>query len=81
MTIPERVNASWIATLGDQQLLRAEATLHAEFQQNESVEKQRRGARYAVLEGPEVLVNSWLRWLLVNNETKARGLQIRRRSR
>jgi hypothetical protein len=76
MTIPEHVNAQWISTLGDAQLVRAEASLHTTFRKHEKVEKARCGARYVLLQGPPDLVNAWLRWLLVSNATRTRGLVI-----
>jgi hypothetical protein len=76
MTIPERVNARWMATLANDQLLAAEAELHADFYRQEVVEKNRRGARYILLHGPTSLVNAWLRWMLVNTEAKTRGLRV-----
>jgi hypothetical protein len=79
MSIPERVNAAWMATLGDEQLANAEQELHAIFQKHETTEKNRRGSRYAVLEGPEVLVNAWLQWCMVSNEARSRGLITRKR--
>lgn len=79
MPIPDRVSADWIATLGDEQLIAAEWQLRGIFQKHETVEKRRRGARYAVLEGPESLVNAWLRWLMVSNEARTRGLIVRQR--
>lgn len=74
MTIPDRINARWIATLGDEQLVRAEATLHADFREKEIAAKKRAGGRYVLLEGPAPLVSAWLRWLLVSNATRDRGL-------
>ena len=44
-----------------------------------SAEKIRRGSRYAVLEGPEALVNAWLQWVMVSNEARSRGLNMRRK--
>ena len=79
MPIPERVNADWIATLGDDQLMDAEARLRAVFLTQEILEKQRRGARYAVLEGPEVLVTAWHRWVMVSNEARTRKLVVQQR--
>ena len=79
MKIPERVNASWIATLGDEQLVKAEAKLHKEFAKEEIAEKVRVGARYTMLRGPESLVDAWHRWSMVNNETRQRGLVVHRR--
>ena len=78
MRIPDKVNASWIATLGDEQLVKAEASLHKEFAQEETSEKQRRGAKYQMMRGPESLVSAWLRWLMVSNETRSRGLVVHR---
>ena len=75
--IPERVDAGWLATLGDDQLMAAESQLRAIFQKQETVEKRRKGARYAVLEGPEVLVSAWHRWIMVSNEARTRRLVVR----
>jgi hypothetical protein len=79
MTIPDKVNASWIATLADDKLLKAETKLHAEFLKEESAEKKRKGSDYTMLRGPQSLVDAWLRWLMVNNETLTRGLVVQRR--
>ena len=79
MPIPERVDATWMATLADDQLSDAEEQLHAVFQKHETAEKSRRGSRYAVLEGPEALVNAWLKWVMVSNEARSRGLIARKR--
>ena len=79
MMIPERVNAGWIDTLRDDDLLKAERTLHREFAKEETAEKQRRGANYVMLRGPESLVRAWLRWLMVNNATSSRSLVVHRR--
>ncbi|HTJ21799.1 MAG TPA: hypothetical protein VL383_05360 [Gemmatimonadaceae bacterium] len=77
MKIPGHINARWMATLVDDQLITAEAELHAVFHRRESAEKTRAGAQYMLLHGPSGLVNAWLRWLLVNNETRSRGLFVR----
>ena len=79
MTVPDRVTASWIATLADGQLMTVESRLHSEFVDEESQEKKRRGDRYALLQGPTALVNAWLRWQMVNNEARSRGLLVRHR--
>lgn len=76
MTIPDRVNARWIDTLDNAQLCAAEAELHTAFIEQERLEKRRRGAHYVLLEGPEALVTAWHRWLLVNNETRLRGVYV-----
>ena len=78
MTIPDRINARWLATLGNDQLVQVETLLHDTFHQQEKREKSRAGSRYVLLQGPPALVNAWLRWLLVNNETKVRGVAVSR---
>ena len=77
MKIPEYINARWIATLGDDQLVKAEARLYTLFHRQESAEKARCGSRYVMLQGPTELVTAWQRWLLLNNETRDRGLNVR----
>jgi hypothetical protein len=79
--LPPIVNAAWIATLGNDQLVQAEAKLHAEFSALEAKEKRRAGARYTMLRGPEPLVNAWLRWLMVNNAALERGVVRKPRPR
>jgi hypothetical protein len=79
MIIPDHTNARWMATLNDEQLVEVEAQLHAAFREQNDAEKQRSGARYMLLQGPPALVNAWHRWLLVNNETKNRGLAVHHR--
>lgn len=79
MIVPERVTARWIATLGNGQLMAVESRLHTEFIEEENREKRRRGIRYVLLKGPEGLVNAWLRWSMVSNETRTRGLLVRHR--
>ena len=79
MTVPERVTADWIATLANAQLMTVESRLHSEFLDEENEEKERRGDRYTLLQGPAALVNAWLRWQMVNNEARSRGLLVRHR--
>lgn len=79
MTFPDRLTADWIENLGNGQLVTAESQLHVEFLDEENQEKQRRGPRYALLEGPPTLVNAWLRWQMLSNEARSRGLLIRHR--
>ena len=79
MTVPDRVTADWIATLPNGQLMTVESRLHSEFIDEETVEKEKRGDRYALLQGPAALVNAWLRWQMVNNEARSRGLLVRHR--
>ena len=58
MKIPDHINARWIATLGDDQLMTVEAKLHADFRARERAEKGRSGARYMLLQGPATLVTA-----------------------
>jgi len=76
MVIPDRINARWIATLGDDELVTAEAQLYDTFREREAVERTRAGARYVLLQGPATLVNAWHRWGLLNNETRNRQLSV-----
>lgn len=76
--MPEQVTTNWATTLGDDDLLKAEAKLHAVFAKEEKAEKKRRGDNYVMMRGPESLVMAWHRWLSVNNETTFRGLKVRR---
>jgi len=79
MQVPDRVTADWIATLDKSQLETVESRLHTEFLDEEGPEKARRGDRYTLLQGPAALVNAWLKWQMVSNEARSRGLLIRHR--
>jgi hypothetical protein len=77
--IPEKVTASWIDSLGDAQLISAEAALRKEFAKEETAEKERMGARYTMFRGPASLMGAWTRWSLVSNEAQMRRLAVKRR--
>lgn len=79
MTIPDRVTAEWIATLADDRLVTVESRLHSEFITEDKHERKRSGGRYALLQGPAALVNAWVRWQMVTNEARSRGLMRRLR--
>jgi hypothetical protein len=78
-SVPDRVTAEWMSTLANGQLVTVESNLHSEFVREEEEEKERRGERYALLHGPAALVNAWLKWQMVSNEARSRGLRIRHR--
>jgi hypothetical protein len=78
MVLPEKINARWIASLGNDQLLEAEWLLHQIFMKEEAAEKRRCGARYTMLRGPESLVSAWHSWLLVSNATRSRHIAVHR---
>ena len=80
MLIPERVNGKWMSTLDDAALVAAEAHLHEDFRTQDAAEKTRLGTRYRLLQGSASLVDAWMRWSLVNNETTKRGLVTQHRS-
>ena len=75
MTLPQTIDARWIATLSDQQLARAEGQLRATFAKEDGAEKKRRGDRYSMMYWPAALTHAWIRWSLVCNESRARGLR------
>lgn len=75
MTIPERITARWIATLSNEELQAAEKTLHGSFDEQDASERRRRGGEYSLMQAPETLTNAWLRWSMVCNATRDRGLR------
>jgi hypothetical protein len=77
MAVPDRVTADWIATLANERLVTVEARLHSEFLDEQDQERKRTGDRYSLLQGPAALVNAWLRWQMVTNEARSRGLLVR----
>ena len=77
MTIPDRVTAAWIATLGNEPLVTVASRLHSEFIAEDTRERKRSGGHYTLLQGPVALVNAWLRWQMVSNEARSRGLVVR----
>ena len=79
MEIPQRVNTKWMATLDDTSVVEAESILQSDFREQDTAEKNRRGTRYRLLEGPATLVDAWMRWLSVSNEVRRRGLAARTR--
>lgn len=79
MKFPERITPTWIGTLSNAQLQTAEGELHAKFTKLDTAEKAREGDNYVLLRGPEALVTAWLRWSMVNNATRGRGLDTLRR--
>jgi hypothetical protein len=79
MTLPERIDADWIGTLTNEELQGAESLLHGNYTREEMAERKRRGNRYDLMRGPEPLMTAWLRWSLVSNAVRARGLRVRSR--
>lgn len=79
MKLPDRIEASWIESLSDTELQQAEWELRARFAKEETAEKARRGDAYAILHGPEALTSAWMRWSMVSNATRERGLRTRYR--
>lgn len=77
MALPDRINATWIRSLDDTQLMAAESELHSLFMNAEREEKQRRGDAYDLMRGPAPLLHAWQRWSTVNAATRNRGLHPR----
>jgi hypothetical protein len=80
MTLPDRIDADWIGSLTNEQLQRAEAQLRTHFSHEETAERRRRGKAYELMRGPESLMTAWIRWSLVCNAARARGLRVTYRS-
>jgi hypothetical protein len=76
MTLPERIDSEWIKSLSDEQLQRAESQLRGSFSKEETAERKRRGNAYDLMRGPESLMTAWLRWSLVSNAVRSRGLRV-----
>ena len=77
MTIPDCVTADWMATLANELLGTVESRLHSQFVTEDKHERKRSGGRYVLLQGPAALVNAWVRWQMVSNEARSRGLLVR----
>lgn len=80
MLLPEKIDSHWIATLDDEQLRQAESELKASFAAEEQAERKRRGGRYDLMKGPATLTQAWLRWSMVNNAARDRGVKVRYRA-
>jgi len=80
MTIPDRITARWIAGLSNEELQAVELQLHGTFSKEESTEKRRAGGAFSLLRGPDSLTQAWLRWSMVCNATRDRGLRTSARS-
>lgn len=79
MQLPEKINASWIDSLADADLLQAESQLHDAFNRLETEERRARGDEYALATGSAELMLAWQRWNMANHATRARGLHPRYR--
>jgi hypothetical protein len=79
MTLPDRIDAKWIDSLGDTELVQAEWELHKVFSRTENDEKKVHGTAMGTANWSELLMAAWMRWSLVQNATRARGLHPRYR--
>ncbi|HLA90187.1 MAG TPA: hypothetical protein VJL28_07155 [Gemmatimonadaceae bacterium] len=77
--VPERINAAWIATLADEDLLDIEARLSERFTILDNRHKQLRGRSYVLLRGPADLIDAWDRWSRLSMAVRARSLVARPR--
>ena len=77
--VPDRINATWIKTLADEDLVDIEERLYGRFLILDNKEKKLRGGRYVMFRGPEELLTAWDRWCRVRNALQFRSLTARRR--
>lgn len=78
--VPEKINAAWISTLADEDLLDVESRLYERFAVLDRRHKQLRGRDYNLMRGPTALIDAWDRWSRVAVATKTRSLIVRRAS-
>jgi hypothetical protein len=74
VSLPDRINSKWIATLDDAALVQAERQLHVAFNTLEREQKRILGARYQMMRSPDALLAAWQRWSIVNNAVRSRRL-------
>lgn len=77
--IPEKINAAWIGTLADVDLLDVESRLHEKFAVMDRKQKQLRGSHYELMKGSTELIDAWDRWSRVDRAARARSLSPKRR--
>ena len=75
---PETINAPWIGTLTDDDLVDVEGRLHTQFSVLERRAKKLLGAHYDMFRGSADLLRAWDRWSRVHTATRARHLHPRR---
>jgi len=78
--LPERINAAWISTLADEDLLDIETRLYDRFTALDTRHKRLRGGAYNLMRGPTELIDAWDRWSRVSVATRTRSLVPRRPS-
>lgn len=72
--IPTRINAAWIGTLADDDLLDIEVRLHERFSVLDQRHRRTAKERYNLMQGPVELIDAWDRWSRVNVATRGRAL-------
>jgi hypothetical protein len=77
MQLPDRISATWIDSLRDEDLLQVELQLHRHFLDLEAEQKKLLGNEYDLMRSPSAVMNAWDRWSVVNRATRVRGLRIR----
>lgn len=78
--LPERINAAWISTLADDDLLDIETRLYDRFTALDTRHKRLRGGEYNLMRGPTELIDAWDRWSRVSVATRTRSLVPRRQN-
>jgi hypothetical protein len=72
--IPTRINAAWIGTLADDDLLEIEARLHDRFAVLDQRHRRTVKERYVLMRGPVELIDAWDRWSRLNVAARGRAL-------
>jgi len=74
IAVPARIQAAWINTLSDRDLLDVESQLRDLFFRLEGIEKKKFGRKYDLFRGPAELMEAWDRWSRVHTATRERSL-------
>jgi hypothetical protein len=79
--VPEYINAAWVDSLTDADILDIEARLHKRYSLIERRERKAQGDSYSLFRGSADLLKAWDRWSRISGATRARRLRIRRVAR
>jgi len=77
--IPTRINAAWIGTLADDDLVDIEARLHERFSLLDQRYRRTAKEHYNLMRGPTELIDAWDRWSRISVAARGRSLATRLR--
>ena len=77
--IPSRINAAWIGTLADDDLVDIEARLHERFSVLDQRYRRTAKEKYVLMRGPTELIDAWDRWSRISVAARHRSLVTRLR--